>query len=446
MARAINVAALSSRARGMPDVSPAEAMPPPIRLLQCEPDMREPGTMLFNVRLGGAEASSRSVTGWLLALDRTGRLTCIHTSKHGLRGARQLANGNLLVSMADGLLVEMTATGEIKRQWYATGRYRDTAPPPGAIRIEAENIHHGVSQTADGNMLLLSMEVRVFDNWHGSTRDQLAPRERASLVGDVIMEVRPDGKVVREHRMFDILDPYRISYSSRATYWWRRGYPGTCDWCHANGTFHDARDDSILVTLRTQDCIIKIDRRTGELKWILGPHEGWKGPWADKLLTPVGDVMWSYHPHDPAVTPAGTITCFDNGNHRAVPFSMALPHDRNYSRAVEYEVDEVARTVRQVWSHGDAPGQRIFAGFQGGVMRMPRTGNTFITYGGICSIGGMPFDEPDGADARARLIEVTRDGQVVFDMEIGEAQGELPHVSVFRATHVEQELALDWGA
>ena len=57
----------------MPDVSPAEAMPPPIRLLQCEPDMREPGTMLFNVRLGGAEASSRSVTGWLLALDRTGR-------------------------------------------------------------------------------------------------------------------------------------------------------------------------------------------------------------------------------------------------------------------------------------------------------------------------------------------------------------------------------------
>src|SRR5215218_1916314 len=45
------------------------------------------------------------------------------------------------------------------------------------------------------------MEIRDLDNWPGSVTDPNAPRERAKLVGDIVMEVRPDGSEVNEWRL-----------------------------------------------------------------------------------------------------------------------------------------------------------------------------------------------------------------------------------------------------
>jgi len=277
------------------------------------------------------------------------------------------------------------------------------------------------------------MEIRDLDNWPGSVTDPNAPRQRAKLVGDIVMEVRPDGSEVNEWRLLDMLDPYRVTYGSRAAYWVQRGYPDTNDWCHANGTAYDVRDDSILVSLRTQDCIIKFDRKTGALRWILGAHGNWRAPWSDQLLKPDGPLAWNFHQHDGSITPSGTILCFDNGNHRALPFELPVPPEENFSRAVEFAVDETNGTVRQVWSYGDTEGQRLFAGFQGGAFRLPRTGNTFITYGGICSVEGKPATEPNGADIRARLIEVTPDKEVVLDVRIGGGPSDPKALSVFRS-------------
>jgi hypothetical protein len=128
--------------------------------------------------------------------------------------------------------------------------------------------------------------------------------------------------------------------------------------------------------------------------------------------------------------------CFDNGNHRAQPFAPALAPAQNYSRAVEFAVDEGRRTVSQAWSYGDAPGERLFAGFQGGAMRLPKTGNTFITYGGICSVNGQPANESEGADVRARLIEVTPERDIVLDVAIGGGAGDARVLSSFRSEHV----------
>ena len=237
---------------------------PPIRIKQCDPAAREPGVMLFNVR-GGATPGpgGGKVAGWLMALDQQGRLACITHTDQAVQAIRNLPNGNLMFSIMDGLLVEITLEGKIVRRWYSTGRWPDRPPAPGAIPIECETLHHGLNLTADGNLLLLSMEVRAYDEWWGSTTNPHAPKERARIVGDVLMEVRLDGTKVAEHRLLDILDPYRITYGSRSHYWQRKGWAGTFDWCHANGTSYDPVDDSILVSLRTQDSIVKFDRKTG---------------------------------------------------------------------------------------------------------------------------------------------------------------------------------------
>ena len=119
----------------------------------------------------------------------------------------------------------------------------------------------------------------------------------------------------------------------------------------------------------------------------------------------------------------------------------------SYSRAVEFAVDEANGTVRQVWSYGEPPAEQIYAGFQGGAMRLPKTGNTFITYGGVCSIDGKPATGPDRFDPGetvsrdkldicARLLEVTPDKDVVLDLQIGGAPGDPKALSAFRSEHV----------
>lgn len=419
----------------MPNMNPASDLPP-IRIERCDPARREPGTLLFNVRGDIKVGQDLTYRGWLIGIDQSGALSCVHKSDRPVQGIRHLPDGDLLVTIVDGLLLRMTRAGDIRQQWYATGRYRDRAPPAKAIPVEAETFHHGVNLGPGGNMLLLSMEIREFDNWPGSTTDPNAQRERAKVVGDIVMEVAPDGTKVNERRLLDLLDPYRITYGSRSNYWGQRGYTGTNDWCHANGTAYVAKDDSILVSLRTQDCIIKFDRKSGALRWILGPHGNWNRPWSDKLLQPDGLVAWNFHQHDCSVTPAGTILCFDNGNHRALPFEQDLPPQGNYSRAVEFAVDETRGTVRQVWSYGDSQGERLFAGFQGGAFRLPQTRNTFITYGGICSIDGQIAGEPDGANIRARLVEVTPDKDIVLDVRIGGGPHDPQALSVFRSEFV----------
>jgi arylsulfate sulfotransferase len=420
---------------------------PPIRIARSDPARREPGMMLFNVRGDGKSDEGPAHRGWLIGIDQAGDLTCLHRSEQPVQGVRRLPTGNLLVTVVDGLVLEMTMAGETVRRWYATGKYRDRPAPTDGIPVEAETFHHGVNLVPNGNMLLLSMEIREFDDWPGSVTDPNAPRERAKVVGDIVMEVRPDGTKANEWRILDLIDPYRISYGSRANYWGARGYPGTMDWCHANGTAYDARDDSILVSLRTQDCIIKFDRNSGSLRWILGAHGNWRKPWSDKLLQPDVSVAWQFHQHDCSITPAGTILCFDNGNHRAQPFAARMTAVESYSRAVEFAVDEANGSVRQVWSYGDAPGQRLYAGFQGGALRLPKTGNTFISYGGICSINGRPASGPDRFepgeaeqrdqfDIHARLLEVTPEKEIVLDLQIGGGPDDPKALSVFRSEHV----------
>lgn len=386
--------------------------------------------ILFNVREARPAGNGR---GWLMGIHQSGELVCLHESERPVQGVRHMPSGNLLVTIVDGLVLEMTLSGGIVRQWYATGKYRDRRPPENAVAVEAETFHHGVNLGPNGNLLLLSMEIREFDDWPGSTSDPNAPRGRAKLVGDIVMEVRPDGSKVNEWRLLDMLDPYRVTYGSHDRYWRQRGYSGANDWCHANGCAYDARDDCILVSLRTQDCIVKFDRKTGALRWILGSHGNWRAPWCDRLLTPIGPLMWQFHQHDCSITPAGTILCFDNGNHRALPFECAVAAEENTSRAVEFAVDQAKGTIRQVWSYGDAPEERLFAAFQGGALRMPKTGNTFITYGGICSVDGRPAGEPEGADISARLIEVTPDKDTVFDLRIGGGPDDPKALSAFRS-------------
>ena len=408
---------------------------PPIEIKTCIPEKREPGVMMFNIRYSPA-SEHLSGYGLLVAVDRQGEIVWTYRQDEAIGDCRRLQNGNVMY-VADGRICEVDLQGNTVRQWYATGRWKDKTPPDGAIPVETEMFHHSVIELPSGNILACSIEIRDIEGFPASEDDPDGGTETAKVVGDVIVEFTRDGAVVNEYRLFDLLDPHRVCYGSRAAYWVRRGYPDTCDWSHVNGLAYDASDQSFVASVRHQDCMIKIDRASGDLVWILGTHANWKEPWSDKLLTPEEGLVWQFHQHDCSVTSPGTVMCFDNGNYRATPFDPKMPEPECYSRAVEFSVDPDALTVRQVWAYGEGA-DRCYSTYQSGAYRLPRTGNTFINYGGVCTIDGLPSTRISEGHCKARLIEVTAGEapEIVFELTINDTTADKPIAwSSFRADH-----------
>jgi hypothetical protein len=409
---------------------------PPLRIDVCDPARREPGLIAFTTRPGSI-GHQKAPMGWVIALDRDAAVPLNRKYDAATQDIRRDLDGHILFSQAGaGLLTKIDLLGNMLGCWHARGRWVGKTPPHGSIELPIEVLHHAFQVLPNGNFLVLSAEVRSFENWHGSTTDVSAPRETANLVGDIIAEVTRNGELAREWRLFDMLDPYRIGHGSRSNYWHKLGFPGAFDWSHTNSIFYDRTDGSIVASLRHQDCIIKFDCASGELRWILGNHSHWTGQLVERLLTPQAGTDWQFHQHDCSVVAHNRVLCFDNGNFRAGAFAPKQDDAASYSRAVEFEIDESARTVRQVWSFGDGGQDRIFACYQGGALRLPATGNTFITFGGICTVDGVPSSDNVGAFGRARLIEVAPAGDIVFDASIDDSGSKEPGAcSAFRAEH-----------
>lgn len=105
------------------------------------------------------------------------------------------------------------------------------------------------------------------------------------------------------------------------------------------------------------------------MKWIIGSHEGWKKPFADKLLTPVDasgkpiacdkfmnhcenkfDWTWTQHTawriNEKSKKGDVYLTVFDNGDGRGME-QPALA-DMKYTRLVVYRVNESKMTIEQI--------------------------------------------------------------------------------------------------
>jgi len=410
---------------------------PPLRIETCIPEKREPGTMVFNVRPGGT-SDLRGGNGWFIGIDRDGNFPLNLKFDSPAQDSCALANGNIMFSLTGaGLIMEVTRSGEPVQRWHIAGKWQDKMPPAGSIEIDMPLTHHRINMFPNGNLLLMTAEVREISDWPLNDDKPDAPRGSARVVGDIILEVSQAGGIINRWPILDMLDPYRLSYGSCSGYWRERGIPDSNDWCHANAVFYDPTDDTIMVSLRTQDCILKFSRETGDIKWILGDPGNWRAPWSHKLLNPVGDLEWQYHQHDCSITPSGTILCFDNGNNRATPFGSKMPEAESYSRVVEFAVDEAAMEVRQVWSYGAGGGGTPYGCYQGGAYRLPQTGNTFMNFGGVCTVDGVPSGDNRNGFCRARLMEVTPEKEIVFDMWIDGSNEEPPvSLSSFRSEHL----------
>jgi arylsulfate sulfotransferase len=366
---------------------------PDIVLLHSEPERMEPGYTLF-------DAAMKNGTYWYVTIvDSAGEVVWYDVAPT-TADVRRLDNGDLFMPWTTNF-VEINLLGQIVHSWVV----------PTNLPI---NLHDGVP-TTHNTILYLSDAVQVVTNYPSSMTNSNAPLTTANVRYQKVVEISTtNAAVLNTWSPYSQLDPRRISYLIVFSV-------GSWDSEHCNAVIEDPSDDSLIVSIRHQNAVVKIARATGELRWILGPPDNWGPAWQPYLLTPVGSpFFWQYGQHAPIITPQGTLIMHDNGNYRAMPFAPSVAASNSYSRAVEYSINEQTMEVSQVWDYGRTNvADRLYTDHEGNAEPLLKTGNVLNDFAAVSYVNGAPSSY--GATATmTRITEVTHDAvpQIVFDLAI----------------------------
>lgn len=367
---------------------------PNINLLKVNPEKIEPGYTLFRVDVHG------DTYAYVVMVDNSGQVVWYNKTP-STADARLLENGNLFLPSTNRF-VEMNLLGDTVKTWVV----------PSDLQIDP---HDGVP-TGHGTILYLSGQVETLTDYPiGGSSGDVIYDTIAARYESVVEISASDATLLHKWDPITLLDPRRKSYLVGAS-------PAGWDTEHSNAVIEDLADDSIIVSMRHQNALVKFSRSTGQLRWILGPHEGWGPQWQPYLLTPVGTPFaWQYGQHAPVITKAGTLILFDDGDYRATPFDPPVLDSNNYSRAVEYKIDEDKMQISQVWDYGrDNPADRIYVGFKGNADPLPKTGNVLIGFAAVSYVNGVPPSSYGSTATMARIQEVTHEDapEVVFDLSL----------------------------
>ncbi len=245
-----------------------------------------------------------------------------------------------------------------------------------ASEVGVPSFHHEIMVLPSGNLLTLGLSFQDVDYPDDGV---------LHVAGDTVLELTPEGQIVWEWNSFDYLDPLRV----------RDGFdlplfdPDTGelanDWTHANGMVYEPETDTILVSMRHQDWILRIDHATGEVRWRLGPE-------GDFTLD---QGRWFFHQHSPQWQPDGSLILYDNG-----VGDPDLPDDQEVSRVVRYTIDDELLIATEAWSdEGSVPA--FTSMFAGDADR--------ITPNRVQAVDSLIFDPRTGLPA-ARLREFLGQG------------------------------------
>ena len=275
-------------------------------------------------------------------------------------------------------------------------------------------IHHEVLELPNEDLLLAV-----------GKRDGYIEKDGKTVLSDndfMIHFDRKQSKIIKEWDLAKHLDVDRDVAIDKA----QRVF-GDGDWLHMNSLDFNGRDSTIIVSGRNQG-LIKVTW-DDKLKWIMAPKQKWgksgrKGrgyntkpylltainkegePYNKDVqngITSAKDFDFPWGPHAPYLLPNGNIIVFDNG-----PFRN-YSNEIQYSRAVEYKVNEKNKTFKQVWEYGKDRGFNLFSPIVSDVDWLPYTNNILVTSG---------FISPRNVH-RAKIVEVSpENNKEVFEATI----------------------------
>ncbi|MDB2499463.1 aryl-sulfate sulfotransferase [bacterium] len=349
------------------------------------------GYTLFNPRRRVPLAVADAITdesrfnmefGMLAVVDAEGEVIWYYHADSRITDYRPIANGNIMFITSDNRLIEIDALGNTIASWVASRR-PDGPDTTGAIPVDVPTFHHSFQEYPNGDLLILSTEIRILPGYFTSETKKNAARGSVQVVGDVVIRMNRQGEILWKWKAFDHLDPYQIGYLTFSNYWVRRGFPNTADWSHANAVRIVDDGDAFLVNFRLISGIAKIDADSQEIEWlVITDPKDMKKDLQDKTFELKGGGEWFWMPHAPWITEEGNLLIFNNDNFGARPFTPSLPPSAIRSRAEEYEMDEENRTLRKVWQ-SRFPTERPMRSWAMGSVQPLQNDNVLVGYGSL---------------------------------------------------------------
>jgi hypothetical protein len=204
--------------------------------------------------------------------------------------------------------------------------------------------HHDFVPLDNGHVIVIVDCGKNFDNLPGYPGTTF-------VVGDAVVDLDQNWNPVWAWNAFDYLDI-------------NRHVDGLPDWTHSNALVYSPDDGNLILSMRNQSWILKIDYNngagTGNILWRLG-YQG------DFALTDGGvpnddPSVWFANQHFPVILsqsgPQTTLAIWDNGDNRVLNTNGELcinPVTGNsypacYSRPSIFQVDEGAMVANVLWA------------------------------------------------------------------------------------------------
>ena len=215
-----------------------------------------------------------------------------------------LPNGHFLINfnkaaVLDGLnstLQEVDLTGKVIWQMTAADLNAALAAATcSGCNITVVGTHHDLAILPNGHLVVIASTQQVIS---GTT-----------VTGDVLIDLDQNHKPVWLWNEFDHLDVNRRPM----------GFP---DWTHTNAVIYSVDDGNLIISIRHQNWLVKLDYANGtgagDILWKLG----YQGDFT--LVGGTDPTDWFYAQHGPSfvttnTTGKFTLALFDNGNDRVFP-------------------------------------------------------------------------------------------------------------------------------
>jgi arylsulfate sulfotransferase len=223
-----------------------------------------------------------------------------------------------------------------------------------------QNYHHDVLPLDNGHLIVLVNFTKPYADlpgYPGTTQ----------VVGDGLIDLDANWNPVWAWNSFDYLDV-------------NRHLNGLPDWTHSNAIVYSPSDGNLLLSMRHQSWVLKIDYEdgsgSGNVLWHLG-DEGDFSLAVNNVPTTDATQWFSFQHFPSIISQSGaqtTLAIWDNGDFRATETAGVLcgypTTPPCYSRATIFQVDESAMVANLFWDN--LPG---WYGFWGGSINQLENGN-----------------------------------------------------------------------
>ena len=265
----------------------------------------------------------------------------------------------------------------------------NTSLAAAGYHLTLQVFHHDFVALPNGHILVIANTLKPVTLTGATTP--------TTVLGDVVLDLDQNFKPVWVWNEFDHLDVNRQPM----------GFP---DWTHTNALAYSADDGNLLVSIRHQNWIIKVDYNngagSGDILWKLG----YQGDFT--LEGAVDPTDWFYAQHDVNFTSSNTTGIFsvavmDNGDDRVFPAGVTCNTSGAppclYSSAQVMQVNENTKTASFVF-HDTLPAN-LYNPFAGSVRVLP---NGDVEY----NLGSV------GTDAYVFEVTPTATPQTIWQMHI----------------------------